>query len=122
MNFTLTPIAAPVMQKMTSERLHNHIKSYRAYEANFRCGCCHQYWWDMNPDSHADGAMQKEYKTLKKYLQSAWDIINKRGDQNLLRTVAFEKEQQRINRSNNRGHQKISHSQRKKDRIRKKFD
>ena len=121
-HFQLTPIAAKVLQKMTSTRLYNHLKSYRAYKASFRCGCCHDFLWNIYPDSHEDGKVEGEYKVLNDYLQYVWDIINQRGDIKLLWSQSYAKEQQKIKRGITKGHQKISHSQRKKDRIRKKFD
>ena len=112
--FKLTPIPANQLQKMSSERLFNHTKTLRAYEASFRCGCCGMWEWNIYPEAHEDGRLQKEYNILKEYLQSVWDIINERGDLNDVVMKSRRKHDKKVLRGKNKGHQKLIHSKRKK--------
>ena len=106
---------------MTSERLFKHIQTLKPYEASFRCGCCNMFEWDIYSERNFE-SRKKEYKILKEYLQSVWDIINSRGDFKEVKNKNRLKHEMKKIKGEDGGHQKKSRSKRRLERRKKGYN
>ena len=110
LHVNLIPIKT--LQKISSERIYKHIKKVKRYKASFICDCCCLFEWDIHPRENDTRAA--EYNALKEYLQSAWDVINARGDLKEVKNKNRIKHELKKAKGEKGGHQKKSHSKRKK--------